>query len=168
MWLKATKAGGDSQLVARCLLIRPLGAYDGSVSETSGHAWDVMGTAGTEKGASDDRGHGGAAGDVVAVGDVAGQLPEHLGEVGEGVAPELEVQGTPNAVEVAEAWLAELADQVSVPASEVQDHLLDLWGALDEGSARVEVERWLTETLGRNLYAVADINERLDELLASR
>jgi hypothetical protein len=52
-----------------------------------------------------------------------------------------------------------------VPASDVQDHLLDLWGALDEGPARAEVERWLTETLRRNLYSVSDINDRLETLL---
>ncbi len=70
-----------------------------------------------------------------------------------------------SAVEVAEAWLAELTDQISVSASDVQDHLLDLWGALDEGPARAEVERWLTETLRRQLYSVSDINERLETLL---
>jgi hypothetical protein len=73
--------------------------------------------------------------------------------------------GLTSAVDVAEAWLAQLADQISVPASDVQDHLLDLWGALDEGPARAEVERWLTETLRRNLYSVSDINERLETLL---
>jgi hypothetical protein len=70
-----------------------------------------------------------------------------------------------NAADVAEAWLVQLADQISVSASDVQDHLLDLWGALDEGPARAEVERWLTETLRRNLYSVSDINERLETLL---
>ena len=34
-----------------------------------------------------------------------------------------------------------------------------------EGPARAEVERWLTETLRRNLYSVSDINERLETLL---
>jgi hypothetical protein len=70
-----------------------------------------------------------------------------------------------SAVDVAEAWLAQLSDRISVPASDVQDHLLDLWGALDEGPARAEVERWLTETLRRNLYSVSDINDRLETLL---
>ncbi len=70
-----------------------------------------------------------------------------------------------SAVDVAEAWLAQLSDRISVPAQDVQDHLLDLWGALDEGPARAEVERWLTETLRRNLYSVSDINERLETLL---
>lgn len=70
-----------------------------------------------------------------------------------------------SAVDVAEAWLAQLSDRISVPASDVQDHLLDLWGALDEGPAKSEVERWLTETLRRNLYSVSDINERLETLL---
>lgn len=99
-----------------------------------------------------------------------GNGPSQLGEAGEpgpGRAPEAGAggEGTPSPVEVAEAWLAELADQVSVSASDVQDHLLDLWGVLDEGPTRVEVERWLTETLGRNLYSVSDINDRLDGLL---
>ena len=71
----------------------------------------------------------------------------------------------PSAVEVAESWLAGLADRIAVPASDVQDHLLDIWGALDEGPAKAEVERWLTETLKRNLYSVSDINERLESLL---
>jgi hypothetical protein len=75
------------------------------------------------------------------------------------------VESAPSAVEVAEAWLAELVDQMAVSASDVQDHLLDLWGVLDEGPARSEIERWLTETLVRNLYSVSDINERLEMVL---
>lgn len=74
-------------------------------------------------------------------------------------------ESVPSAVEVAEAWLAELVDQMAVSASDVQDHLLDLWGVLEEGPARSEIERWLTETLVRNLYSVSDINERLETLL---
>ncbi len=70
-----------------------------------------------------------------------------------------------SAVEVAEAWLAQLVDQMAVSASDVQDHLLDLWGVLEEGPARSEIERWLTETLVRNLYSVSDINGRLETLL---
>ena len=54
---------------------------------------------------------------------------------------------------------------MSVPASVVQDCLLDLWGHLPEGETRTEVERWLTETLERNLYAVADIDARLASVL---
>jgi hypothetical protein len=92
-----------------------------------------------------------AGGELSAEEDSAAQVP------GEEVVS--------SAVEVAEAWLDELADQISVPASDVQDHLLDLWGALDEGPARAEVERWLTETLRRHLYSVSDINERLETLL---
>jgi hypothetical protein len=76
-----------------------------------------------------------------------------------------EAEAARSAVEVAETWLAELADRIAVPASDVQDHLLDLWGLLDEGPARAEVERWLTETLKRNLYSVSDINDRLEILL---
>ena len=93
---------------------------------------------------------------VAAEGDVAG-MDVATGDVATGVLL--------NAADVAEAWLAQLADKMAVPAGDVQDHLLDLWGVLDEGPAREEVERWLTETLRRNLYSVADINVRLEALL---
>jgi hypothetical protein len=63
------------------------------------------------------------------------------------------------------AWKAQLEGQVSVSASEVQDRLLDLWGALPDGEARTQVERWLTETLERHLYQVADIDARLATVL---
>ena len=60
----------------------------------------------------------------------------------------------------------QLEGQVSVSASVVQDGLLDLWGILPEGDSRAVVERWLTETLERNLYAVNDVDSRLDAFLA--
>ena len=60
-----------------------------------------------------------------------------------------------------ETWIAELGDRVSVSASTVQDHLLDLWGLLPEGDGRRTVEQWLTETLERELYRTDDIIERL-------
>jgi hypothetical protein len=100
-------------------------------------------------------------------GNVIDQARVHLGAGGGAEDAEEMVsteEGT-SAVEMAEAWLAQLSDQISVSASDVQDHLLDLWGALSEGPARAEVERWLTETLRRNLYSVSDINERLEMLL---
>jgi hypothetical protein len=62
-------------------------------------------------------------------------------------------------------WRAELSGQVSVSASGVQDRLLDLWGQLPEGEGRNQVQRWLTETLERHLYEVADLERRLDTLL---
>jgi hypothetical protein len=63
--------------------------------------------------------------------------------------------------EIVESWVGGLADQVSVSASTVQDHLIDLWAALEEGETRREVERWLTETLERELYLVEDVVDRL-------
>lgn len=62
-------------------------------------------------------------------------------------------------------WKDELGDQVSVSASTVQDRLLDFWGQLPEGEIRSEIERWLTETLGRSLYTVEDIDDRLDTVV---
>lgn len=64
------------------------------------------------------------------------------------------------------AFRRQLEGQVSVPASVVQDGLLDLWGLLPEGDRRSVVERWLTETLERNLYSVTDVDSRLDSVLA--
>jgi hypothetical protein len=63
-----------------------------------------------------------------------------------------------------EAWAAELADQVSLSASAVQDRLLDLWGVVPDGVIRREVESWLTETLQRNLYRSEEVIDRLHQL----
>ena len=60
-----------------------------------------------------------------------------------------------------EGWIAELRDGLSLSSSAVQDRLLDLWGLLDEGEVRREIERWLTETLDRNLYTSDDLITRL-------
>jgi hypothetical protein len=59
----------------------------------------------------------------------------------------------------------QLDGQVSVSATVVQDHLLDLWGLLPEGEIRTEVERWLTETLERSLYQVSDVDARLASVI---
>jgi uncharacterized protein YidB (DUF937 family) len=64
------------------------------------------------------------------------------------------------------AFRRQLEGQVSVPASVIQDGLLDLWGILPEGGSREVVERWLTETLERSLYSVTDVDSRLDAVLA--
>jgi hypothetical protein len=60
-----------------------------------------------------------------------------------------------------ESWVAELRDGLSLSSSAVQDRLFDIWGMLDEGEARREVERWLTETLDRHLYTSEDLIARL-------
>ena len=64
------------------------------------------------------------------------------------------------------AFRRQLEGQVSVPASVVQDGLLDLWGLLPDGDSRTVVERWLTETLERSLYSVTDVDSRLDTVFA--
>ncbi len=63
------------------------------------------------------------------------------------------------------AFRGQLEGQVSLPASAVQDCLLDLWGFLPEGDSRTEVERWLTETLERTLYSTTDVASRLASVL---
>jgi hypothetical protein len=79
-------------------------------------------------------------------------------------APEAPVQLDPIEAAVA-SFRRQLEGQISVPASVVQDGLLDLWGHLPEGDSRAEVERWLTETLERNLYSVGDVDARLSSVL---
>lgn len=64
------------------------------------------------------------------------------------------------------AFRNQLEGQVSVPASVVQDCLLDLWDKLPEGEPRTEVERWLTETLERHLYVVSDVDARLESVFS--
>jgi hypothetical protein len=74
---------------------------------------------------------------------------------------------TENTEAAVAAFRRQLEGQVSVPATVVQDCLLDLWGLLPEGETRTEVERWLTETLERHLYAVRDVDARLASVLPS-
>ena len=73
----------------------------------------------------------------------------------------------PDSIEpIISAWRSELDGRGSVPASDVQDRLLDLWGHLPEGDVRSEIERWITETLARHLYQAEDIDARLERVLA--
>ena len=65
------------------------------------------------------------------------------------------------------AFRTQLEGQVSVPATVVQDCLLDLWAKLPEGEPRTEVERWLTETLERHLYVVSDVDARLESVFSA-
>jgi hypothetical protein len=73
---------------------------------------------------------------------------------------------TPQVEEMISAWRSELGGLSSVSATRVQDRLLDLWGRLPEGGVRTDVERWLTETLERSLYAASDVEARLERVLA--
>ena len=79
-------------------------------------------------------------------------------------APEAPAQLDPFEAAIA-SFRRQLEGQISVPASVVQDGLLDLWGYLPEGESRAQVERWLTETLERNLYSVGDVDARLSTVL---
>lgn len=65
---------------------------------------------------------------------------------------------------VIERWVAELGDRLSLSAGAVQDRLFELWGLLEDGEARREVERWLTQTLDRHLYTSEEIISRLRNL----
>jgi DNA-directed RNA polymerase specialized sigma24 family protein len=63
------------------------------------------------------------------------------------------------------AFRRHLEGHVSVSATVVQDCLIDLWASLPDGDTRTSVERWLTETLERNLYSVTDVDDRLANFL---
>ena len=63
-----------------------------------------------------------------------------------------------------QGWITNLSDGMSLSASTVQDRLFELWGMLDEGEVRREVERWLTETLDRHLYTTDELVTRLQGL----
>jgi hypothetical protein len=89
----------------------------------------------------------------------ATEAPAPIDAIDESVNPE-------DADSVVAAFRQQLEGQVSVPASVVQDTLLDLWGVLPEGDSRTQVERWLTETLERNLYAVSDVDARLSSVVS--
>jgi len=82
-----------------------------------------------------------------------------------------ETTEAPASAEQTEAAIAafrhQLDGQISVSATVVQDGLLDLWGLLPEGVSRSLVERWLTETLERSLYAVQEVDDRLAAVLPS-
>lgn len=98
-------------------------------------------------------------------------MPSRLGGVTdatEATAP-IEQNAIPSAEEADAAITAfrnQLEGQVSVPATLVQDCLLDVWAKLPEGEPRSEVERWLTETLERQLYVVADVDARLESVFS--
>jgi hypothetical protein len=93
------------------------------------------------------------------------QSPQPASEIPAETVPDAE-QAKSIETLVAE-WKSELDGQQSVSASNVQDRLLDLWGQLPEGATRSEIEQWLTETVQRHLYAVADIDARLERVLAA-
>jgi hypothetical protein len=83
-----------------------------------------------------------------------------------------ETTDAPAPADQTEAAIAEfkrqLEGQISVSASLVQDGLLEIWGQLPEGDTRTQIERWLTETLERNLYAVTDVTARLESVVPDR
>ena len=83
------------------------------------------------------------------------------------IDPIEESAGPEDADSLLAAFRLQLEGQVSVPASVVQDTLLDLWGVLPEGDSRTQVERWLTETLERHLYVVSDVDARLESVFSN-
>jgi hypothetical protein len=63
-----------------------------------------------------------------------------------------------------ESWRAETAETHLQSARQVQDRLLDLYGALEDSPVITQVEAWLSLTRERELFADGEIAELLDEI----
>ena len=61
-------------------------------------------------------------------------------------------------------WRTRLEDQLSLSASEVQDRLFDLYGALEDSPSIELVKPWLTLTVRRELFSCEELQTFLDEL----
>ena len=68
------------------------------------------------------------------------------------------------AFEIIETWRTRLADQQVLSASEVQDRLFDLYGALEDYPSVELVKPWLTLTVHRELFGSDELGLMLDEL----
>ncbi len=61
-------------------------------------------------------------------------------------------------------WRQETADRPLQSAQQVQDRLLDLYGALRDYPIVSEVEKWLSLTRERSIFEGREIAELLDEI----
>ena len=71
-----------------------------------------------------------------------------------------------SATELLAHWRDEAATQAYFSASRVQDRLFDLYGVVEDPTARGLVETWLSLTIQRDLFSGAEILAMLDELEA--
>ena len=57
------------------------------------------------------------------------------------------------------AFLDRTTRETSFGPGQLQDLLFDLWGAMKDTPAQPEVERWLTLTVERHLFAADEVRE---------
>ena len=69
-----------------------------------------------------------------------------------------------NAIQQIDEWEAALDGQTVVSPQDVQHRLFELWGELNEFPVGRTVEQWLTLTVERELFGVAELHELLAEL----
>ena len=63
-----------------------------------------------------------------------------------------------------EQWRAEVAERPLQSAQQVQDRLLDLYGAIKAYPVASQVEGWLKLSRERSLFENSEITELLDEI----
>ena len=63
-----------------------------------------------------------------------------------------------------EQWRAEVAERPLQSAQQVQDRLLDLYGAIKAYPVSSQVEGWLKLSRERSLFENSEITELLDEI----
>lgn len=63
-----------------------------------------------------------------------------------------------------DSWRAETAENHLQSARQVQDRLLDLYGALEASPVITQLEAWLSLTRERELFADREIIDLLDEI----
>ena len=69
-----------------------------------------------------------------------------------------------SATELLAHWRDEAATQAYFSASRVQDRLFDLYGVVDDPTARGLVETWLSLTIQRDLFSGSEVLDLLDQL----
>jgi hypothetical protein len=70
------------------------------------------------------------------------------------------------AFEIIATWRSRVEDQQVLSASEVQDRLFDLYGALEDYPSVELVKPWLVLTVHRELFGSDELAGLLDELSA--
>ena len=69
-----------------------------------------------------------------------------------------------SATELLAHWRDEAATQAYFSASRVQDRLFDLYGVVEDPTARGLVETWLSLTIQRDLFSGSEVLDLLDQL----
>ncbi|MEJ7764356.1 MAG: hypothetical protein WKF86_02575 [Acidimicrobiales bacterium] len=60
-----------------------------------------------------------------------------------------------------DAFISRTERETSFGPAQLQDLLFDLWGAMKDTPAQAEIERWLTLTVERHLFAADEVRDAL-------